>query len=113
MVIKRESATAVFKVSSEVAPIRSSGVYVGMEVDTLRGSPSLLQELLGVDKVHLCRNEECSEPGHHFKIYGLTKKVDFEDFNLRKANTEARTWGARFWSWAWGGSKMLVARVRM
>eukprot|EP00913_Durusdinium_trenchii_P022970 g21568.t1 len=96
VVIKRESATAVFKVSSEVAPIRSSGVYVGMEVDTLRGSPSLLQELLGVDKVHLCRNEECSEPGHHFKIYGLTKKVDFEDFNLRKANTEARAWGARF-----------------
>ena len=42
MVIKRNNQTAVFKVSSQVAPIRSSGVYVGIEVDTLRGSPSLL-----------------------------------------------------------------------
>ena len=61
-------------------------------MDTLRGSPQLLQELLRVDKVHLRRNEDCAEPGHHFKVYGLTKKVDFEDFNMRKANAEARTW---------------------
>ena len=84
VIIKRSNQMAVFKVSSEVAPIRSSGVYVGIEVDTLRGSPSLLQELLGTDKVHLCRNDECSEPGHLSKP--MTKKVDFEDFDLHKAN---------------------------
>ncbi|CAK9112136.1 Tyr recombinase domain-containing protein, partial [Durusdinium trenchii] len=90
----------------------SSGVYIGIEVDTLRGAPSLLQELTGVDKVHLCRSEECSEPGYHFKVYGLTKKIDYESFNFNQANKEAMTWGSRAWQWALGGSKNLAAKVR-
>ena len=36
----------------------------------MRGSPALMAELRGHDRVHLCRNESCPEDGQHFTVRG-------------------------------------------
>ena len=55
VVVRRGSEVAVFKVGPDAQTIRSSGLYVGIEPDTLRGTASLLRDLQGHDKLHLCR----------------------------------------------------------
>eukprot|EP00438_Fugacium_kawagutii_P016160 Skav224594 [mRNA] locus=scaffold2684:226725:233217:+ [translate_table: standard] len=45
--VKRGSDAAVFQVTAEAGTIRSHGLYVGIEQDTVRGSPSLAQALTG------------------------------------------------------------------
>ena len=105
VVLKRDKDVVVFKVGSETQTIRSSGMYVGIEVDTLRGSPSLLGELQGFDKVHLCRNHTCGEDGQHFKTYGLAKQFNPERFQLQLAAAGAKDAGQTMWSWIWKGSQ--------
>ena len=93
VVIKRDSRVAVFKLSSESCTIRSSGFFAGIEPDTLRGSASLLKDLKGYDKVHLCRATTCAEEGQHFQIYGLAKKFDpvrFQDESVK--SRRQRSW---------------------
>ena len=93
VVVKRSSEVAVFKISSDSQTIRSSGLYVEVEPDTMRGTASLVRDLLGHDKVHLCRNDSCPEDGQHFKIYGLAKKYDPEKFELAVAAQGAKDAG--------------------
>ena len=102
----------MFKVANESQTIRSSGMFVNMEPDSLRGSPQLIQALQGFDKVHLCRHDQCNEDGQHFKVYGLAQRVDPEKFHLHQAAEEAKSWGAWLWSFVWGGTRKVATRVR-
>jgi len=111
VVLKRSGDVAVFKLSSDNQTIRSSGLYVGIEPDTMRGTASLVRDLQGCDKVHLCRNESCPEDGQHFKTYGLAKKYDPEKFELAVAAQGAREAGGLLWSWAWKGSQAVRHRM--
>lgn len=77
---------------------------MGIEADTLRGTPTLVNELLGFDKVHLCRNSSCSEDGQHFKVYGLARQFNPERFQLQLAAAGARDAGQTLWTWVWKGS---------
>lgn len=111
IVIKRDGNVAVFKLSSESCSIRSSGLFAGIEPDTLRGSPGLLKDLRGHDQVHLCRSPTCAEEGQHFQIYGLAKKFDPVRFQLSVSGQGAKEAGETLWSWATKGSRVLAARV--
>ena len=109
VVVRRGSEVAVFKVSPDAQTIRSSGLYVGIEPDTLRGTASLLRDLQGHDKLHLCRNESCPEDGQHFKSYGLARKYDPEKFELALAAQGAKDAGGLLWKW---GVEGLTGRQR-
>ena len=111
IVIKRDGKVAVFKLSSESCSIRSSGLFAGIEPDTLRGSPALLKDLRGRDKVHLCRSTTCTEEGQHFQIYGLAKKFDPVRFQLLISGQGAKEAGETLWTWASRSSKALAERV--
>ncbi|CAE7410615.1 unnamed protein product, partial [Symbiodinium microadriaticum] len=76
ILIKREGHVAVFKAGSESQTIRSPGLYVPVEADSMRGDREIVDSCKGHDKVHLCRHLVCHEEGQHFKEYGLAK-----DFN--------------------------------
>lgn len=112
VVLKRSGETAVFKVSNDNNSIKSSGLYVGIEPDSLRGTPSLLRDLRGHDKVHLCRHGECSEDGQHFKVYGLAQRYDPERFELALASEGARQAGSAMWGWAWARGKGVAEKVK-
>jgi hypothetical protein len=84
IVVKRGQEVAVFKLGCDTQAIRSSGLYVPVEGDSLRGTSRLVSELRGCDRVHLCRNETCPEEGQHFQTYGLAKKYDPEKFELAR-----------------------------
>ena len=109
VVLKRGSQVVVFKLANENQTIRSSGLYVSVEPDSARGSPELMDELKGFDKVHLCRNDSCAEDGQHFKVYGLAKKYDPEKFELALAAQGAQQAGQALWAWAWSGTKKVAA----
>ena len=111
IVVKREGRVAVFKLSSENCSIRSSGLFAGIEPDTLRGSPGLLKDLKGYDKVHLCRANTCAEDGQHFQIYGLAKKFDPVRFQMILSSQGAKEAGETLWSWATKGSRVLAEKV--
>lgn len=111
VVVKRDGRVAVFKLSNENGSIRSSGLFVGIEPDTLRGSPGLLKDLRGYDKVHLCRSCTCTEEGQHFQIYGLAKKFDPVRFQMAISGQGARAAGETLWSWATKGSRALAEKV--
>ena len=111
IVIKREGRVAVFKLSNETCSIRSSGLFAGIEPDSLRGSPGLLRDLKGYDKVHLCRSSTCTEEGQHFQIYGLAKKFDPLRFQMAISGQGAKEAGETLWSWATKGSRALAEKV--
>lgn len=111
VVVKRDGRVAVFRLSNENCSIRSSGLFVGIEPDTLRGNPGLLKDLRGHDKVHLCRSTSCTEEGQHFQIYGLAKKFDPLRFQLAISGQGAKEAGETLWSWATKGSRALAERV--
>ena len=111
VVVRRGTEVAVFKIGADSQTIRSSGLYVGVEPDTMRGTPTLLRDLQGCDKLHLCRNESCPEEGQHFKTYGLAKKYDPEKFELALAAQGARDAGGFLWKWAWKGSKAVKEKM--
>ena len=71
----------------------------------MRGTTSLVNELRGFDKVHLCRNHTCGEDGQHFKTFGLAKQFNPERFQLQLAAAGARDAGQTMWSWIWKGSQ--------
>ena len=104
IVLRRDGKLAVFQPSNEIFNIKSSGLYVGVVPDSMRGDASLLSACSGYDRVHLCRHTACSEEGQHFKEYGLAQGLDPERFQLQQAQHGAkvlgqgmREWWASFW----------------
>ena len=111
IVVKRGQEVAVFKLGCDTQAIRSSGLYVPVEGDSLRGTSRLVSELRGCDRVHLCRNETCPEEGQHFQTYGLAKKYDPEKFELAVATQGAKEAGQTLWKWAWAGTQAVKTRL--
>ena len=101
VILRREGRVIVFKVGSDTQTIRSTGLYVPIEADSLRGDRDLLDMCLGVDKVHLCRGLQCGEDGQHFKEYCLAKDFDAEKFQLKDAELGAAKAGRTIWRWLW------------
>eukprot|EP00435_Cladocopium_sp_Y103_P064105 s1381_g25.t1 len=100
VVVKRGSEIAVFNVGSESQTIRTHGLYIPIESDSVRGSANLVRKLREVDKIHLCRNEACTEEGgEHFAVYGIAKRFNPETFQLAQARQGARDMGQSVWDW--------------
>ena len=114
--VKRNGSVAVFKVGTDVPSIRSHGIYLPVDVDTIRGSADLVSALKGHDRVHLCRNEVCPETGgHHFCLYGVVKALNPERFQLAQAEEGAREAGRTVWGWMSGSGarvQKLATKVR-
>ena len=114
--VKRNGSVVVFQVGSEVPSIRSHGIYLPIEPDTIRGTADLVAALRGHDRLHLCRNETCPEAGgQHFDTYGVVKKLDPERFQLAQAEEGAKEAGRTVWGWLLGsGDKVqrLATKVR-
>ena len=90
---------AVFKVGSESQTIRTAGLYVPVEADSMRGDKEILDACMGYDKVHLCRSVVCAEEGQHFKEYALAKDLDGEKFQSKNAELGAAQAGRTLWAW--------------
>ena len=114
--VKRDGAVAVFQVGAEVPSIRSHGIYLPVEPGTVRGTAALVGILRGHDRIHLCRNETCTESGgQHFSMYGVVKKLDPERFQLATAEEGAKEAGRTVWGWLSGpGTQVqrLASKVR-
>ena len=101
VLVKREGRVAVFKAGGESQTIRTAGLYVPIEVDTMRGDQELVKACRGHDRVHLCRSLTCGEDGQHFKEYGIAKDFDAEKFQLKNAELGAAKAGRTLWAWLW------------
>ena len=118
MVVKRGEDAAVFAIGMDSQSIKTHGLYVPVECNTIRGSPALVRRLRDVEKVHLCRNEACTEEGgEHFVMYGLVRKNDPERFQMAQAREGARKVTHDFWAWLKGsplteGTSQLMHRLR-
>ena len=110
VIVKRDGLLAIFQVSDS-ASIKSSGLYLSIEPDTLRGDDSLLKDLAGHDKVHLCRTSACTEEGQCFKIYAIADAGDMEKFHLGNAAEGAHRLGTSAWSWVLGGAKKVAKKA--
>eukprot|EP00435_Cladocopium_sp_Y103_P012460 s1027_g3.t1 len=100
VVVKRGSQVAVFNVGTDAQSIRTHGLYLPVEPDTLRGDNELVQRLKHVDRVHLCRNLACTEEGgEHFLEYGVVKRFNPERFQTAQAHGGAIEAGKTLWSW--------------
>ena len=113
--VKRNGSVAVFKVGTDVPSIRSHGIYLPVDGDTVRGSADLVSALKGHDRIHLCRHEVCSESGgHHFCQYGVVKTLNPERFQLAQAEEGAREAGRTLWGWLSGsGDKVQKVAVKV
>eukprot|EP00435_Cladocopium_sp_Y103_P016273 s1669_g4.t1 len=106
VVVRRGDEVAVFAVGSEQQNIRTHGLYLPVEPDTVRGTPNLVRQLRNADRVHLCRNLVCTEDsGEHFTEYGVVKKFNGERFQI------ALTVSKQFWSWFAPASQRTVSDV--
>ena len=101
ILVKRGAHVAVFRAGSESQTIRSPGLYVPVEADSMRGDKEIVDVCKGYDKVHLCRHLVCHEEGQHFKEYGLARDFDGERFHLRNAELGAAKAGRTVWRWLW------------
>ena len=110
--VRREGHVAVFKIGADNQTIRSPGLFVPIEADTLRGSPCVVDACRGVDKVHLCRHLVCSEEGQHFKEYAVARDFDAEKFHLKTSELEAAKAGKTLWAWLWSTSTRPAERAR-
>ncbi|CAE7204330.1 unnamed protein product, partial [Symbiodinium sp. KB8] len=110
--VRREGHVAVFKIGADNQTIRSPGLFVPIEADTLRGSPCVVDACRGVDKVHLCRHLVCSEEGQHFKEYAVARDFDAEKFHLKTSELEATKAGKTLWAWLWSTSTRPAERAR-
>ena len=100
IVLKRGSEVVLCHVGTENPSIRTHGLYLSVEPDSLRGSPELVRCIGRADKVHLCRSCACPEEGgEHFTEYGLVKKFNAERFQFAQSQQEARGLSKRLWSW--------------
>ncbi|CAE6959396.1 unnamed protein product [Symbiodinium sp. CCMP2592] len=101
ILIRRGGHVAVFKAGSDSQTIRTPGLFVPVEPDTMRGDKEIVEACQGYDKIHLCRNLVCNEEGQHFKEYGVARDFDGERFHLKNAELGAAKAGRALWSWLW------------
>ena len=101
VLLKREGKVAVFKVGTDTQTIKTAGLYVPVEADTMRGDQELVDTCRGHDRVHLCRSLTCAEDGQHFKEYGIALDFDPEKFHLKNAELGAAKAGRTLWAWLW------------
>ena len=117
MVVKRGNQVAVFAIGGDSQTIRSHGLHVLVETDSIRGDPGLVSVLKRADKIHLCRHEPCTEgDGEHFGLYGLVKGFRPEQFQVLQAEEGALRLSQGVWSWIVGDvankAKRVATRVR-
>ena len=101
VLLKREGKAVVFKVGTDTQTIKTAGLYVPVEADTMRGDQELVDTCRGHDKVHLRRSLTCAEDGQHFKEYGIARDFDPEKFHLKNAELGAAKAGRALWAWLW------------
>ncbi|CAE7036810.1 unnamed protein product [Symbiodinium sp. CCMP2592] len=101
ILVRRGGHVAVFKAGSDSQTIRTPGLFVPVEPDTMRGDKEIVEACQGYDKIHLCRNLVCNEEGQHFKEYGVARDFDGERFHLKNAELGAAKAGRALWSWLW------------
>ena len=111
VLVKREGKTVIFRVS-EASSIKSSGLYLTVEPETMRGDPDLVNTLKGFDRVHACRNEQCSEDGQHFKLYAVSKDVEPGKFQLATTSQEVQRAGKRVFDWLSTGAVQAAKRAK-
>ncbi|CAL1141284.1 unnamed protein product [Cladocopium goreaui] len=112
VVVRRGDEVAVFSVGSDSQSIRTHGLYLQVEPDTVRGSANLVRRLNAVDKVHLCRNLACTEDAsEHFVEYGVVKKFNAERFQVSQSHQGALAFTKQFWAWAAPKGQRTVTEV--
>ena len=112
VVVKRGGEVAVFNVGTDSVTIRSHGLYLPVEPDTVRGDPGLSQLLSRQDKIHLCRNSACTEEGgEHFAEYAVAKKFVPEKFQSAQAKQGAMSATKKVWDWMMPAGNKAVRTV--
>eukprot|EP00435_Cladocopium_sp_Y103_P058511 s1062_g20.t1 len=112
VVVRRGSEVAVFSVGTDTQSIRTHGLYLPLEPDTVRGTPALVRQLRNADRVHLCRNLACTEEGgEHFTEYGVVKKFNAERFQVSQSHQGALSVSRQFWTWFAPAGQKTVAEV--
>ena len=118
LIVRRGSEAAVFQVGTDSQTIKTHGLYVPVEPDTVRGSANLVRKIQGVDRVHLCRSEACTEEGgEHFKEYAVARKHNPERFQFSQAQQGAREASQGLWEWLKGahlsaGPQRVAQRIK-
>ena len=111
ILVRRDGHTAVFRINDSTG-IKSSGLYVYHDSDTVRGDGALVSCLQGHDRLHLCRNPSCNEEGQHFKEYAVVKQFDAEKFQLAAATQGAQEAGAYLVNWFGRGATKAAKRMK-
>eukprot|EP00435_Cladocopium_sp_Y103_P073900 s35_g45.t1 len=112
VVVRRGDEVAVFSVGSDPQNIRTHGLFLPVEPDTARGTPSLVRKINQADKIHLCRNLVCTEEAaEHFTEYGLVKRFNGERFQMSQAQQGALGLSKSFWNWMVPKGQRTVAEV--
>ena len=111
-VLRKDGKAVVFRPNGDASSIKASGLYVMVDYDTVRGDNTLVKELRGVDRVHLCRNMVCPEEGHHFQEYGIVKKVDAERIQLAQATEGAAQACTTMFRWFRGGCNTVASAAK-
>ena len=112
VVVRRGDEVAVFSVGSDTQSIRTHGLYLPIEPDTVRGTAGLMRRLNVVDKVHLCRNLVCTEEAaEHFTEYGVVKKFNAEKFQVSQSHQGALSMTKQFWTWVVPKGQRTVTEV--
>ena len=111
LLIRRDGLTAVFRVL-ETSSIKSSGLYVTHDPDSLCGDEGLLKAVRGHDRFHLCRHATCQEEGQHFRQYAVVKPFHAEKFQLATATQGAQQAGAQLFGWMSKGATKAVQKAR-
>ena len=111
IVLRRDGQHLVFKVA-DTSSIKSAGLYVTPELDTLRGDEALLQAVQGHDQFHLCRHSACREEDQHFKQYASVPAFNAEKFQLTSAASNAQQAGATLCNWFGRGASKAVQKAR-
>eukprot|EP00435_Cladocopium_sp_Y103_P070537 s29_g35.t1 len=112
VVVRRGDEVAVFSVGSDSQNIRTHGLYLPIEPDTVRGTPSVVRRLNMTDRVHLCRNLVCTEEtAEHFTEYGAVKRFNAERFQVSQSHQGARGISKQFWAWFAPAGRKTVTEV--
>ena len=112
VIVKRGGEVAVFNVGTDSVTIRTHGLYLPVEPDTVRGDTALAKLVGRQDKVHLCRNSVCTEEGgEHFTEYAVAKKFVAEKFQTAQAKQGAISATKRAWDWMMPAGNRAVRKV--
>ncbi|CAK8992070.1 Tyr recombinase domain-containing protein [Durusdinium trenchii] len=98
VLLRRDGQVVIIKVT-ENAAIKSSGMYLSFDPESVRGDGPLLLALKGYERVHLCRHDTCPEEGQHFKSYALARQLNPEKFHLMSTAEGAQKTGAKAMGW--------------